>query len=156
MIRKATQHDIPALMHLLDQVNRVHHEGRPDLFRRGTKYGPAELAAILGNADSPVFAYEDDHGSVVGHAFCIVQRVENDRLLCDRKTLYIDDICVDEHGRGMGIGTALYRHCEAFAKAQACDAITLNVWILNPAAMAFYENLGLERQKITMERILRP
>ena len=35
-IRRAAQTDIPRLLELLTQVDMVHHQGRPDLFR-----GPA-------------------------------------------------------------------------------------------------------------------
>ena len=153
MIRRAEERDISSLMHLLDQVNRVHHEGRPDLFRRGTKYGESQLAEILRSEDTPVFAFEEN-GAVLGHAFCKVERVTNDRLLCDRVTLYIDDICVDETARGKGIGRALYAHCEAFAREMRCHNVTLNVWMLNPGALAFYRAMGLSEQKITMERVL--
>ncbi len=152
-VRFAAINDIPAILHLLEQVNLVHHLGRPDLFRRATKYGEAELCAILQNPETPVFVCEED-GAVLGHAFCVLQKIAGDRLLCDRKTLYIDDICVEEAARGKGVGQALYRHVEAYAKALGCYNITLNVWCCNPGAMRFYETMGLVPQKIGMERIL--
>ena len=77
MIRFAERRDIGALLHLLDQVNRVHHEGRPDLFRRATKYGAAELEAILEKTDSPVFVFEDENGEILGHAFCLIRQVQS-------------------------------------------------------------------------------
>ena len=152
-VRISVPSDIPALMHLLEQVNLVHHLGRPDLFRKGTKYGPEELSAILSDPDTPVFVCEQD-GNVLGHAFCIVERVQNNRLLCDRTTLYIDDICVDETARHTGVGSLLYDAAVQYAKSIGCYNITLNVWTCNPGALAFYESLGLKPQKIGMEMIL--
>ena len=157
MIRQATSSDIPDLMRLLDQVNAVHHRGRPDIFKRATKYSTEELASILLNPSEPVFIFEDENKQLLGHAFCCVQEIDkNNRLLQQRKTLYIDDICVDEQARRRGIGKELYAHCEAFAKSIGCDAVTLNVWCLNPDAEAFYKQMGLLPQKITMERVLKP
>ena len=114
MIRLATNHDIPRLMALLGQVNRVHYLGRPDLFKEGTKYSPAELEKILDDKNTPVFVYEEG-GTVAGYAFCQMQETRGSRLMCDRKACYIDDLCVDEACRGRGIGHALYDHVCAFA-----------------------------------------
>ena len=43
---RAKEEDIPAIMGLLDQVDRVHHEGRPDLFKLATKYNENELQEL--------------------------------------------------------------------------------------------------------------
>ena len=153
LVRTAVSSDIPSLMHLLEQVNLVHHLGRPDLFRKETKYGPEELASILSDPDTPVFVCEEN-GVVLGHAFCIIERIQNNRLLCDRVTLYIDDICVDETARHMGVGSLLFNAAVQYAKSIGCYNITLNVWTCNPGALAFYETLGLKPQKIGMEMIL--
>ena len=43
MIRKANKNDIPGVISLLFQVNAVHHEIRPDLFKGNTvKYKEKE------------------------------------------------------------------------------------------------------------------
>ena len=71
-VRKAEKKDIPRILELLVQVDMVHHNGRPDLFKGPTtKYNAEELDAILENAGTPVFVYEDEEGRVRGHAFCI-------------------------------------------------------------------------------------
>ena len=152
-IRRAEPRDIPAVLRLLRQVNLVHHQGRPDLFRLATKYGAEDLSAIFSNDDAPVFVYDED-GAILGHAFCQIQTVQNDRLLCDRKTLYVDDICVDEAARGRGVGKALYTHVRDYARSLGCYNLTLNVWSCNPNALHFYERMGLVPQKVGMEQIL--
>ena len=152
-IRRAEPRDIPAVLRLLRQVNLVHHQGRPDLFRLATKYGAEDLSAIFSNDDAPVFVYDED-GAILGHAFCQIQTVQNDRLLCDRKTLYVDDICVDEAARGRGVGKALYTHVRDYARSLGCYNLTLNVWSCNPNALHFYEHMGLVPQKVGMEQIL--
>ena len=82
------------------------------------------------------------------------KQVIGDSVLTDVKTLYIDDICVDEKARGKGVGTALYTHVREYAKACGFYNITLNTWTCNPGACAFYEAMGLKPQKISMEEIL--
>ena len=153
-IRFACENDIPQMLDLLLQVGEVHHQIRPDLFRAGAqKYDEAALKRLLKTSDRPILAAEVD-GKMVGYAFCILQITKDDPVLCDRRVLYIDDLCVDENHRGRGIAGALYRRALELARELSCDAVTLNVWWGNDNALRFYENCGLQRQKIGTEKVL--
>ena len=155
MIRRAEQKDIPGIMGLLLQVNMVHHAGRPDIFKGNTtKYDEAELAAIIAGENTPVFVYTNGQDQVLAHCFTVLTDRKGDRLLTDIKTLYIDDLCVDEACRGRHIGRQLYDFVHDWARDMGCYNLTLNVWCLNPAALKFYEACGLKPQKIGMETIL--
>ena len=153
-IRRAEEKDIPGILKLLVQVDMVHHNGRPDLFKGpATKYNAEQLKQIIADDNTPVFVcVEGDE--VIAHAFCIHRQVRDDNVLTDVRTLYIDDICVDEETRGKHVGTALYEAVVKYAKEQGFYNITLNVWSCNPTAMRFYEAMGLHPQKICMEKIL--
>ena len=154
VVRRAEARDIPSLMALLLQVNLVHHDGRPDLFKGPTtKYTEDELSALLTGDDTPVFVGVDESGAVLGHGFCVLQH-SGGRLMEEHDTLYIDDICVDEAARGLGVGRAIYQHILAFARERGCYNVTLNVWSCNPGAMAFYEKLGMKPYRVGMEAIL--
>ena len=149
-IRQASVADIPRLIDLLHQVDMVHHRLRPDLFKPDTtKYDEQELAVLLEDKTKPIFVYDD--GEVLGYTFCQITEVKEDRLLQDRKTLYIDDLCVDEAARGKHIGSALFEFVRDYAKSIGCHAITLNVWEGNDSAIHFYQNMGMHSQKIGME-----
>lgn len=150
-IRFADTRDIPGMIDLLQQVGEVHHQIRPDLFRAGAqKYDEAALEALLKDPNRPILAAVID-GKLAGYAFCILQETKNDPVLCDRKVLYIDDLCVDEKQRGRGIAGALYARVCEYARELGCHAVTLNVWCGNDSAMGFYEKCGLKPQKIGME-----
>lgn len=154
-IRKANENDIPAILSLLVQVDMVHHQGRPDLFKGPeTKYSADELKFLLRDKNRPVFVYVNDNGETVGHAFCIIEDHTADRVLTDIKTMYIDDICVSENSRGQHIGKMLYEYAADYAKKIGCYNITLNVWECNPDARKFYEAMGMSVQKTGMEMIL--
>ena len=154
MIRRAKQSDKPAISGLLRQVCNVHHHGRPDLFQPdGTKYTAEQLADLIADDSRPIFVAVDSD-EVTGYAFCIFKRHLNDACVTDIKTLYIDDLCVDEKRRGQHIGRQLYEYVLQFAKESGCYNVTLNVWCCNPGAMQFYERCGLVPQKIGMEKIL--
>ena len=153
MIRKANKGDIQRIIELLHQVNMVHHVLRPDLFKPyTTKYNEQELEVMLDDDSKPIFV--NDEGAVLGYAFCQITEVKGDQLLEDIKTLYIDDICVDENARGKHVGKALYEYVRDYAKTIGCNNITLNVWEGNEPALHFYKNMGMQVQKTTMEIIL--
>ena len=153
MIRKAEKRDVGRLIELLHQVNMVHHVIRPDLFKPyTTKYDEQALEELLSDGNKPIFVFDD--GVVQGYAFCQVTEVKNDQLLQDIKTLYIDDICVDETARGKHVGKALYDYLHDYALSIGCYNITLNVWEGNEPAICFYRNMGMQVQKTTMETIL--
>ena len=154
LIRKAISTDIPGILNLLLQVDMVHHNGRPDFFKGpATQYNAEELREIINKPQTPVFVCVEQE-EILGHAFCIHKQAVGDSVLTDIKTLYIDDICVDENNRGKHIGKLLQEHVLEYAKKSGVYNITLNVWTCNPGAMKFYESLGLKPQKICMEMIL--
>lgn len=154
-IRSAQPKDVRRILELLVQVDMVHHNGRPDLFKGpATKYTEAELLEILQDERTPVFVSVDEADAVEGYAFCILKQLQEDHILTDIKTLYIDDLCVDEKLRGNHIGRGLYEYVLEYARKIGCYNVTLNVWTCNADAMCFYEKCGLVPQKIGMEQIL--
>lgn len=152
MIRKACNDDIKMIINLLHQVDMVHYKIRPDLFKPNTtKYKEMELSAMLSDSNNPIFVYDD--GGVLGYAFCQITEIQNDILLQNRKTLYIDDICVDENARGRHVGKALFDYVKNYAQSIGCHNVTLNVWSGNDTALSFYKNMGMTVQKTTMELV---
>lgn len=154
-IRKATESDIKGIVKLLLQVDMIHHNARPDIFKGPAhKYTEDELKALLKDDKTYVFVCVDDNENILGHAFCICKQIKEHNILTDIKTLYIDDICVDDNMRGQNIGKSLYDYVVNFAKENGFYNITLNVWECNPGAIEFYKKMGLVPQKIGMEKIL--
>lgn len=153
-IRRAQKKDMKQIDELLEQVDLVHHKGRPDLFKIGRKYNDEQLLAIIEDDNTPILVAVDEEDRVLGYAFCVFKQFVDDNILTDIKTLYIDDLCVYEHLRGQHVGRTLYEAVLQFAREHNCYNVTLNVWALNESAMKFYEKCGLKPQKIGMETIL--
>ena len=154
MIRRAKNEDIDRLNALLYQVQQLHADGRPDIFKKGAKkYTTEELKAIIADDMTPIYVDEED-GTVVGYAFCIYQITQESEQLHARKVLYIDDLCVDAPYRRKHIGEKLYQYVLDVAKENGCDSVTLNVWRVNPSAEKFYQKMGMEPLKTTMEKRL--
>ena len=154
-VRMAEEKDIERIHSLLAQVAMVHHKGRPDLFKAGkSKYTDEELKVLLRDTSRPILAAVDENDCMQGYAFCIFQQYKDHNIMTDIKTLYIDDLCVDETMRGHHIGRILYEAALDFAREHGCYNLTLNVWSCNESAMNFYQSCGLKPQKVGMEIIL--
>ena len=152
-IRKAESQDIPQIETLLYQVHKVHADKRPDLFIPGMKkYTAEELQEIIADDTRPVYVAEEDN-RIFGYAFCILQQ-QTAASMTKIRTLYIDDLCVDENIRGKHVGSQLYQHVLTAARQMGCYNVTLNVWECNPTARKFYDKCGLSVLKTGMEQIL--
>lgn len=154
MIRRANKNDIAKIVNLLHQVDMVHFLIRPDIFKPNTtKYNEREISEMLNDDSKHIFVYDD--GGVLGYLFCQITEIQSNSLLQDVKTLYIDDLCVDENARKRHIGKALFDFIRRYAQSIGCHNITLNVWAGNDPALSFYENMGMKPQKTCMELVLK-
>ncbi len=154
-ITRATNIHIKDIRKLLEQVLMVHHNGRPDLFRANTrKYSDTDLEKILQDPERPVFVAVDKREQVLGYAFCVYDLHPDDPILTDIRTLYIDDICVDEQHRRKGIASRLYEYVLEYAGEERFERVTLNVWSCNPGALKFYEHCGMVPYRVGMETLL--
>ena len=74
-IRRAQEKDMERIDQLLEQVEMVHHKGRPDLFKCGKKkYTSDQLKAIMHDDSRPILVAADEEDRVLGYAFCIFQQ----------------------------------------------------------------------------------
>ena len=150
LIRRAEITDIPDILRLLVQVCNVHQDIRPDLFKRdGVKYTESDLTELLADDSRPVWCAVED-SRFLGYCFCQWEETPDGSVGFARKELYIDDLCVDEAARGMGVATELFRYVTAVAKGEGANFITLNVWQGN-SALRFYEKMGMKPRKIVMD-----
>ena len=155
MIRDAKEKDIPRILKLLEQVLQIHADIRPDIFIPGTtKYTIDELREILKNKEKPIFVAVDKADVCVGYAFCQLQEQPFSTNMVPFKSLFIDDLCVDQHARGQHIGESLFEYVKNEAKRMGCYEVTLNVWAGNTSAEKFYEKMGMKVRKTMMETIL--
>lgn len=155
IIRKANANDYKGVERLLVEVNNLHQKLRPDIFiENAVKYDEGKFDEIISNESTPVFVAVDDEGNVLGHLFCSVRDYVQVKVYKDFKSLFIDDLCVEESARGQGVGKALYEFAIGYARENGCYDVTLNVWEGNNSARAFYEKMGMFPKETQMEYIL--
>lgn len=155
IIRKANASDYKGVERLLVEVNTPHQKLRPDIFiENAVKYDEKKFDEIISNESTPVFVAVDDEGNVLGHLFCRVNDYAQVKVYKDFKSLFIDDLCIEESARGQGVGKALYEFAVGYARENGCYDVTLNVWEGNNSARAFYEKMGMFPKETQMEYIL--
>lgn len=154
-IRKAKEKDIPRIIELLGQVLQIHADIRPDIFIPGTtKYTVEELTELLKNKEKPIYVAVNESDVCVGYAFCQLQKQPFSNNMVQFKSLFIDDLCVDQQTRGQHIGESLFEHVKKEARKMHCYEVTLNVWSGNTSAEKFYEKMGMKTKERQMEYIL--
>ena len=155
-IRKAEEKDILNIMELLGQVLQIHADIRPDVFIPGTtKYSEEELKAILKDEEKPIYVAVNEEDVCIGYAFCQIQEQPFSNNMVPFKSLFIDDLCVDQQIRGQHIGENLFEYVKSEARKLNCYEVTLNVWTGNTSAEKFYEKMGMRTKERQMEYILK-
>ena len=153
-IRFAKPEDTLQILTLLEQIGKVHYDARPDMFQaHAQKFGASQVLARLENPNTPVFVAAEG-AKVLGYSFCEIRQYVQHPVIADHKTLYLEDLCVDENCRRQGIGEKLYNRICDYAREKNCYNVTLNVWSCNPGAVRFYEKVGMIPQRVFMETIL--
>lgn len=155
-IRKAEEKDILKIIELLGQVLQIHADIRPDIFIPGTtKYTEEELKAILKEEEKPIYVAVNEEDVCIGYAFCQIQEQPFSNNMVPFKSLFIDDLCVDQQIRGQHIGENLFEYVKSEARKLNCYEVTLNVWTGNTSAEKFYEKMGMRTKERQMEYILK-
>lgn len=154
-IRTAEKKDVEDIVRLLKQIAQLHHIGRPDIFKsNANKYTHDFVHFKIKNPEERIFVAVDNLDKVCGYIFCYFEIRKEHAVLKERKILCIDDICIDDNKRGIGIGSLLINHAKNFAESAECSAIELNVWEFNEDAMKFYEKHNFKTKYRRMELLL--
>ena len=157
-IRKAEEKDILRIIELLGQVLQIHADIRPDIFIPGTtKYTVSQLTELLGKEEKPIYVAVNEEDVCVGYAFCQLQEQPFSTNMVPFKSLFIDDLCVDQQARGQHIGESLFEYVKNEAKRMGCYEVTLNVWAggIYPGTlmrcMAYLRSLSANLQRYPMD-----
>ncbi len=150
-IRFARAEDLERVNERRRQVNEVHVEGRPDVFKPGF---PTELAnyvyTIFNDPDQKIAVYEQD-GKIVAFAALKRHSKPESPFSFAKEFLDIDEICVDKGYRRQGIATEMMDFIRDYARSEGFDKIELNMWEFNSGALAFYEEIGFTTYRRMME-----
>lgn len=152
MIRDMKLEDYDAVDTLMQQLHKIHVNGRPDLYvEMEHPYSKEELTEKIYNKEVITLAAEEEN-RIVG--LCIVV-IRHRSGMVNMKTAYVDDLVVDQSYQRRGIAKSLFQKAEERAKALGAERMDLTVWSFNENALKFYQSIGMVPQRYILEKPLR-
>ena len=154
VIRFAKEDELEKINVLRKQVNDLHVEGKPDVFKPGFNEELQNYVYYIFKDPEQKIVVADKDGEICGFAILHhIYKPENPFMKV-RDFLDIDEFCVDEKHRREGIATAMVEFIKNFAKEQGYHRLELNMWEFNQDALAFYEAAGFETFRRYMEMFI--
>jgi ribosomal protein S18 acetylase RimI-like enzyme len=138
-VRQATPEDVPALVALFQELDRMQSDWRvftprPGFYDEvGFKYREAM------STENAVVLVAEDEGEIVGMAY---GEVRTPSRFSDERALELSGVVVRTGYRGRGVGRALVQEAARFAGEMGVEWIELKTFAPNQGAMAFWEGLG--------------
>lgn len=150
-IRFAREDELERVNELRKQVNDLHVEGKPDVFKAGFNdelrdhiydiWNDPEQGIIVADADGIICGF-----AVVHHIY----KAENP-FMYERDFIDVDEFCVDERFRRQGVATAIISFMKDYTREKGVKRLELNMWEFNQGALEFYESVGFKTYRRYME-----
>lgn len=150
---EASSEDFAEISRLHLQVHDLHIRNRLDLFRKEDNYtlDYTYFHSLLDDELSKVFIVKDEHNQVLAYTFLKVEETPIRPILVPRRTIYMNDLCVDEKYQGRGLGKLLFERAKDYAKAVGAVSLELGVLSFNEHAIEFYRRMGMRTKVLRME-----
>lgn len=147
-VRFAEPQDYKAIENIMKQVQQLHIEWRPDIYK------PCDVVLsqeeFFEGIKEKTILVAENYGDIVALLAFTYRHVGSDKQV-ERNVLFIDAMAVDEEYRGCGIGHQLFDVVKKIAEEKQCDGIELQVNARNIQAKAMYESYGFTEKSINME-----
>jgi diamine N-acetyltransferase len=144
--RPATSSDVLTLSSLARDVQRLHAEHHPGIFKlpASEDFAAPFFEEMLADQAVRIFIAEDE-GDAAGYIVCkLIERPENPFTYAAR-TLLVDQISVRPEARGRGVGRALMKQAEVLGRELNVARIHLDSWDFNLGAHSFFERMGYQK-----------
>ena len=147
-IRTPQMQDYDRFSAIMDQVQQMHVEWRPDVYKPASPLITMDMfEAIL--KDENWYVAEAD-GVVVGILELMKRHVESPAQVT-KDVLFISTMAVDEKYRGKGIGHLFFEKVKQLKQEKGYDTIELQVNAKNRLAYEMYRKYGFTEKSINME-----
>jgi len=139
-VRQATPEDVPSLVALFQELDRMQADWRVFTPRPGSydEVG-AKYHEAMNNAEAVVLVVVDDEGEVVGMAY---GEARTPSRFSDERALELSGVVVRAGYRGRGVGRELVAEAARFAEERGIAWVELKTFAPNRGAMEFWEDLG--------------
>ncbi len=138
-VRKATAEDVPELVAMFQELDRMQRDWRVFTPRPGFYDEVAVKYRESLDAPDRLLVVAEEDGEVVGMAYGEV-RVPS--RFSDERSFEISGVMVRADHRGRGVGRALAEEAARFAEELGIDWMELKIFWPNEQAMGFWRTLG--------------
>ena len=153
-IRFAQETELDAVNELRRQVNALHVEGKPEVFKPGFPDALRDYIYTVWDDPNKQIVVADRDGTICGFAILNhICRPENPYMY-ERDFLDIDEFCVHEAFRRQGVASDMVAFIRNYAKENGFRRIELNMWEFNQDALLFYEAVGFQTYRRYMEMFI--
>ncbi len=151
MVRFAEEKDLVIINELRKQVNDIHVEGRPDVFKAGFGTEIRDFAKVILDGENSDIIIAERNGIICGMV-CVdyVNKPETPYSKA-RRFYHVQEIAVDVNHRRQGVAKELLEFMIADAKKRKLGKIELDVWEFNDSAIEFYQAVGFRQMRRWME-----
>ena len=73
----------------------------------------------MAQKQTPIFVYENADGQILGHLFVTIKEVSDNPVLHPIKSLFIEDLCVDQATRGQRLVISFINSLSAMPRKSA-------------------------------------
>ena len=150
IIRSPKSEDYDRFSNIMDQVQALHVEWRPDVYKPASPLITREVFEEILKEENWFVAEAD--GMVVGVLEIMVRHVESPSQVT-KDILFISSMAVDQAYRGNGIGHLFFEKAKQLKEERGYDAIELQVNAKNRLAYEMYKNYGFTEIALQYGRI---
>jgi len=143
-------HDAGILAKLNYDVQMIHHEIAPNLFKAHNQEDVRSFfEKYLKNDDVEAYVCLED-GIPFGYMMIAVRASHDSPMQHACKMLNLDHICVQKDSKGKGAGKALVNYAKDLAKQRGIKRIIMNYWSDNEQSGQFFSKQGFKTYNIRM------
>lgn len=141
-VREAKPLDIEGVYTVFAETQLLHQIAHPEIYQAPKSIKPIldYLKESVLDPNSVIFIAEGSD-EILGAIHCRIQNSSENPVLTPRKYALIENIAVAAAHRRRGIGEALMKRTEQWAKSLGARSIELTVWDFNQVAKDFYRQL---------------
>lgn len=151
-VRDATSDDVDSLVQLMAQVQALHAQGRPDLFRPGNGEALREFLLARLAEEATVLIAEGPEGRPLGYLLAESTSRPESPFLLAHTGVYVHHIAVDAGARRQRVGELLMDDIAERARQASASTLRLDSWSFNADAHRFFEAQGFAASRVIFER----
>jgi diamine N-acetyltransferase len=144
IIRLARSDDYEAVARLNAEVQQVHADALPDVFKApspsGSTFTRSDFDDMLLRPGGYLYVAVAEHP--VGYVFAEVLHRPETSSRYTQRVIQIHHVCVSAEHRRRGYGHQLVGQVVRLAKSLGITRLELDVWSFNPRARIFFEGAG--------------